>query len=257
MLRAAVAFTLLVGGNALSFGTPLRPSAPRPVMRTVRAAAPAMSLDLLTDTTTLLASEAGPEELGPVLYAQLSAVVGLLGVGFALDAGVAGEVDEPKEPGAVEGEIDIYRDSPLRFLGYANEVGEAFRPLVPVELVYVSYVLAITYILADTVDKGKKGADAASPGEEFLRGGLGGLDTFFWQLLASVIYPSFCINRLVALLATLQASGNLPDPLMLDFLPTAAGLISIPLIILPLDILAHFTMNSSFRRVKTSVLGAE
>ena len=35
----------------------------------------------------------------------------------------------------VEGEVDIYRDSPLRYLGYANECGEAFRPLVPVELV--------------------------------------------------------------------------------------------------------------------------
>ena len=24
-------------------------------------------------------------------------------------------------------EVDIYRDTPLRFMGYANEVGEAFR----------------------------------------------------------------------------------------------------------------------------------
>ena len=38
---------------------------------------------------------------------------------------------------------DIYRDSPLRFLGYANEVGEAFRPLVPVEAVYLSASLRV------------------------------------------------------------------------------------------------------------------
>ena len=24
-------------------------------------------------------------------------------------------------------EVDIYRDTPVRFLGYANEVGESFR----------------------------------------------------------------------------------------------------------------------------------
>ena len=28
------------------------------------------------------------------------------------------------------GEVDIYRDTPVRLLGYANEVGEAFRALV-------------------------------------------------------------------------------------------------------------------------------
>ena len=48
--------------------------------------------------------------------------------------------------------------------GYANECGEAFRPLVPVEIVYFTYFLAISYVLADTVDKGKKGA--AAPGDD-------------------------------------------------------------------------------------------
>ena len=28
--------------------------------------------------------------------------------------------------------VDIYRDTPVRLLGYANEVGEAFRALVHV-----------------------------------------------------------------------------------------------------------------------------
>ena len=37
--------------------------------------------------------------------------------GTALHSGAFGAVDEPEEPGMVEGEIDIYRDSPLRYLG--------------------------------------------------------------------------------------------------------------------------------------------
>ena len=186
----------------------------------------------------------------PVLSAQLGVVGGLLGGGFALD--IFFDVEEPSEEGAEDGAVDIYRDTLLRYLGYANEVGEAFRPLVPVEFVYISYVAAISYILADTFDKGKKGVDAGG----VVSGTLGGLDCFKWQMLASVIFPSFCINRLVFLLESLQEANSLPDLLMASWVPTAAGLIAIPLIILPLDTLAHFVMNQSFRRVSKSVRGA-
>ena len=53
-------------------------------------------------------------------------------------------------------EVDIYRDTPVRLLGYANEVGEAFRALVNVKFVYASYGLASAYVLADTNDKASK-----------------------------------------------------------------------------------------------------
>lgn len=38
-------------------------------------------------------------------------------------------------------------------LGYANEVGEAFRPSINVNWVRLSYGIASAYVLADTVDK--------------------------------------------------------------------------------------------------------
>lgn len=38
-------------------------------------------------------------------------------------------------------------------LGYANEVGEAFRPSVHVNWVRLSYGIASAYVLADTLDK--------------------------------------------------------------------------------------------------------
>jgi fission process protein 1 len=41
-------------------------------------------------------------------------------------------------------------------LGYANEVGEAFRPLIHVNWVRLSYGIASTYVLADTWDKSLK-----------------------------------------------------------------------------------------------------
>ena len=90
-----------------------------------------------------------------------------------------------------------------------------------------------------------------------IRGTFGAVDTLFWQMLASVLFPSFCINRLVLLLESLQEAGSLPELLQVSWLPTVAGLIVIPLIILPLDTLAHFSLNQSFRRVSKSVLQPE
>lgn len=135
----------------------------------------------------LLASEAQPEEITPVLLAQIGVIGAMLATGYVLDnAGVY----EPAEPDDEPGSIDIYRDSLLRYMGYANEVGEAFRPLVDVSLVYLSYVGAITYILADTVDKGQKGAKVSQ--DSLLRGAVGATDTFLWQMLASVSLPTAC-----------------------------------------------------------------
>ena len=51
---------------------------------------------------------------------------------------------------ATEGEgqeVDIYRDTPVRLLGYANEVGEAFRALIHVNWVRASYGVASIYVL--------------------------------------------------------------------------------------------------------------
>ena len=56
-------------------------------------------------------------------------------------------------------DVDIFRDSPLRYAGYLNEVGEAFRPLVPEFVVYLSYVAALSYVFADTASKGKAAAE--------------------------------------------------------------------------------------------------
>ena len=172
---------------------------PRAAVQPALRSAPVQMVHGVTEASTLL-SEA-IEEVGPVLFSQIGAAGGLLAGGFGLNA--FADVPEPEEFETPEGEVDIYRDSPLRFLGYANEVGEAFRPLVPVEVVYFSYVAAISYILADTVDKGKKGTEGPEGGA--IRGTLGALDTFCWQMLASVLFPSFIINRLVTLLFSLQA----------------------------------------------------
>ncbi|XP_045145560.1 mitochondrial fission process protein 1 isoform X2 [Echinops telfairi] len=64
------------------------------------------------------------------------------------------------EPPPRAAERDLYRDTWVRYLGYANEVGEAFRSLVPAAVVWLSYGVASSYVLADAVDKGKKAGES-------------------------------------------------------------------------------------------------
>ncbi|KAI1232866.1 hypothetical protein IHE44_0006046 [Lamprotornis superbus] len=141
--------------------------------------------------------------------------------------------------------------------GYANEVGESFRPLVPVPVVWASYGVATAYVTADAIDKGRKAATvSATPSlpsslsvptlpltpvspqahpQDPTRVGVAVVDTFVWQSLASVAIPGFTINRLCA--ASLALLGSLtrwPLPVR-RWTTTALGLAAIPLIITPID----------------------
>ena len=162
----------------------------------------------MLDPSTLLANAGAAVPIDATLISQVGFAGLMIAGGFGLETFTEVEEEGIAQPEKAEGETDIYRDSLLRYCGYANEVGEAFRPLVPVEVVYFSYVIAITYILADSVDKGKKGSEFAG----VVGGTLGAIDTFCWQMLASVLFPSFIINRAVLLLISLQAEGSLPPP---------------------------------------------
>ena len=94
-------------------------------------------------------------------------------------------------------EKDIWRDTPVRLLGYANEVGESFRPIFPKFLV-PSYALAIGYTFCDCADKGKKAYKAENNKITQLVIA-SSIDALVWQLLASVAIPGFMINRIVHL----------------------------------------------------------
>ena len=72
-------------------------------------------------------------------------------------------------------EVDIYRDTPVRFLGYTNEIGESFKPMVPRAFYLGSYAVACTYVAADAKHKYDADGDARH-----------GVDALIWQSLASV-----------------------------------------------------------------------
>lgn len=147
-------------------------------------------------------------------------------------------------------EVDIYRDTPIRLLGYANEVGEAFRPIVHVNWVRFSYGIASAYVVADTVDKSRImneeiSSSDKSRGKKIL---VTAVDTLLWQTFASVIIPGFTINRICALsLYTLKRASSFP-PNAQKYITTAIGLGCIPFIFKPIDKLVDFLMDESYRK---------
>jgi mitochondrial fission process protein 1 len=124
---------------------------------------------------------------------------------------------------------DVFRDSLLRYAGYANEVGESFRYQFP-KLVAPSYFVAFGYCIADKNHDTEKTPFAV---HDTLRATV---DTLLWQSLASVMIPGAIINLIVKAgrFAVLRSPLVLPV-LLSEWLPTATGLCSIPLIVGPID----------------------
>ena len=159
-------------------------------------------------------------------------------------------------------------------LGYANEVGEAFRALVNVKFVYASYGLASAYVLADTNDKASKAKKLLGILISFFnlfctlvtfvsyytciigdsegalsKVGVAAFDTLVWQALASVIIPGFTINRICA--ASLFAMGKTIPKVSLNarkWMTTGIGLGVIPFIVHPIDSLVHYGMDNTTRK---------
>jgi hypothetical protein len=149
-------------------------------------------------------------------------------------------------------EYNIFRDSPLRYMGYANEVGESFRYQFP-KFVVPSYVLSFGYCLADAAMSGRKAYnDAQNHGaanNTHSSVAIATVDTLVWQSLASVLIPGATINTIVKSSRWALASSPrpLPSPVV-TWLPTAIGLGSIPLIIHPIDEGVDWFMEQTFRK---------
>ncbi|KAM7347860.1 mitochondrial fission process protein 1 [Cochliomyia hominivorax] len=144
----------------------------------------------------------------------------------------------------MEKEKDLYRDTLVRYLGYANEIGESFRHLVSKNVVRGSYVVATGYAVADTIDKTSKDYKQNS---SIRSAGVTAVDVFLWQMLASVAIPGFTINRITyfsgLLLRQVKAKKS-----VVRFLPVAIGLSSIPLIIHPIDHFTDYLLDNTYRK---------
>ena len=206
-------------------------------------------------------------EVSPELVMQLMGCAIMVGTGKRLQTKEEEEGIEPAAPWALEEEggekaVDLYRDTAVRYFGYANEIGEAFRPLAPAPIVTFSYLVAFTYIAADSYSQGAKVVDSSSGGGWKKPSVLASIDSLLFQFMASVIFPSFTINRWVTFFGTVLSElpeeqfSNVPTEL-LQYLPTATGLILIPIICGPLDVLTHRLLDNSFRSVSETILAKD
>uniref|UniRef100_A0AC34F7Y6 Mitochondrial fission process protein 1 n=1 Tax=Panagrolaimus sp. ES5 TaxID=591445 RepID=A0AC34F7Y6_9BILA len=145
-------------------------------------------------------------------------------------------------------DIDIYRNTPIRFLGYANEVGEAFRSVVHVSLVRLSYVVSIGYVCADALDKSRRAYKLpySSATDRRQEVSTTAFDCLLWQSLASVAIPGFTINRVCALSNAILRRTTLGTPIT-KAITTIVGLSTIPFIVHPIDAFVEHAMEKTIR----------
>lgn len=141
--------------------------------------------------------------------------------------------------------IDIWRDTPVRLLGYTNEVGESFRYVFPKGVV-PSYCIAFAYVLADTQDKAMK--QYRADGNKITRQlGISTLDCLVWQTLASVFVPGFVIHQFVKV-AKIATQKTDRFGAKAKFIPVAVGLCAIPFIVKPIDHGVDLLLDHSLRK---------
>jgi len=148
--------------------------------------------------------------------------------------------------------VDLYRDTPLRLLGYANEVGEAFRNQMHVRSVYATYAVATAYCIGDMIDKTWRTQQACVDGnipETHMRTKMmaTAADTLLWQAFASVIIPGFTINRVCHFTGKALKTYSKYAPQRQKMITSAIGLSVIPLIVKPIDHSVDFLMDNSLR----------
>lgn len=158
---------------------------------------------------------------------------------------------------AEESPYNVFRDSPLRYMGYANEIGESFRYQFP-RFVVPSYVLSFGYCGMDAATNGYRvwaGSSSSSIDEQGVascatekRAALATFDTLLWQSLASVMIPGATINIIVraARFGVARIPMSLPAAVTKWF-PTCAGIGSIPVIIHPIDNAVDYALDNTTR----------
>lgn len=130
-------------------------------------------------------------------------------------------------------------------LGYTNELGESFRPLIEKKFVHISYAIAIAYVFADTFDKSAK--TYKNTGKDLKKSIITAGDVVTWQMLASVAIPGFTINRICWAVGKGIKAAKFKHKLA-SFIPTVIGLCSIPFIIHPIDRTVDSLMDNTYRK---------
>ena len=99
-------------------------------------------MNAVARTTTTVSASALRARLGAKRFNPLAAAPKAVASKKAFSVQANSDKVQDGPPLYAEGELDIYRESPLRYMGYSNEVGEAFAAFLPEWGVPASYGVA-------------------------------------------------------------------------------------------------------------------
>lgn len=135
-----------------------------------------------------------------------------------------------------------------RYLAYASEVGESFRPIIRKYMVNFSYTASLIYVASDIGINTYDMFQAKKPQNEIA---LKTTDLMIWHGFASMILPALTIHSIV------KYSGKGIDKFnvfnshskLKTWSPTLIALMCIPFIIHPIDHVTDFAMDNSIRKL--------
>ena len=136
--------------------------------------------------------------------------------------------------------VEIWKDTYIRYFGYANEMGESLKFVFPTAL-GPSYNVAISYVLGDAIWTFKN----SLKDKPYLTM----TDELIWQIFASVIIPGITIHYIIKFFHHFLLKINRHSDFFHNWVPVVIGLSVIPFIIEPIDDLVTFTMNHTFRKL--------
>lgn len=134
---------------------------------------------------------------------------------------------------------DLFRDTPVRYLGYANEIRKTFS-FIPTRGVWFTYGVACAYIGCDVADKSINVVFNQIPSENLEERRririLSACDALVWQSLASVVLPGITMNRLRWSTKLLFGKAFKTPPIRSSkYISAILVCLAIPLIIKPID----------------------
>lgn len=134
--------------------------------------------------------------------------------------------------------IDPYRETSIRYMGYANEISEALDEFIP----YWGLSVSTTYIIFDILDKGQKAFDETEKPNRFREFVFASSEALVWQMLASKIWPGGVIKTTVNIVDFIIPNDN-------DFLPIIIAILLIPKIVRPIDDLVDDMMEQFISKI--------
>jgi len=146
----------------------------------------------------------------------------------------------------------LFRQLPVRLLGYTNEVGEAFKPYIGMWIYLCTYAVTIAYVCSDTAYQTWLVNESLNDSKSQFIVAKAAIDVFIWQMLASVIVSGFVVKHIVLLSQLLLSRLEKPlseqkDKLWYKCFPTIMGMLSIPCIVKPIDTGVTMFMDHTIR----------